>query len=154
MFQKEGTITAANASKLNDGASALVLATAEAAAKFGVKPLAKILSFADGACQPVDFPIAPVISARKVGTASGLFCFILPLWKTLFPHFHHPLFPRLGLVAGGFERQRHFPFRDQRSFFRRRSRQRSNPRPRPLQGSPRINVDYEPCLDPYSSLFI
>ena len=71
VFQKEGTITAANASKLNDGASALVLATQEAAAKFGVKPLAKILSFADGACQPVDFPIAPVISARKVGPGSG-----------------------------------------------------------------------------------
>ena len=70
VFQKDGTITAANASKLNDGASALVLTTAEAAAKFGAKPLAKILSFADGACKPVDFPIAPVISAKKVRVVS------------------------------------------------------------------------------------
>jgi len=72
VFQKDGTITAANASKLNDGASALVLATAEAAAKFGAKPLAKIISFADGACAPVDFPIAPVISAKKALELAGL----------------------------------------------------------------------------------
>jgi len=72
VFQKDGTITAANASKLNDGASALVLTTAEAAAKYGAKPLAKILSFADGACKPVDFPIAPVISAKKALSLAGL----------------------------------------------------------------------------------
>lgn len=72
VFQKDGTITAANASKLNDGGAALVLTTSEAAAKFGAKPLAKIVSFADGACAPVDFPIAPVISAQKALFLAGL----------------------------------------------------------------------------------
>lgn len=72
VFQKDGTITAANASKLNDGGAALVLATAEAAAKFNATPLARIVSFADGACAPVDFPIAPVISAKKALSLAGL----------------------------------------------------------------------------------
>ena len=48
-FDKEGTVTAANASTLNDGASALVLASEEAVKKHGLKPLAKLLSTADAA---------------------------------------------------------------------------------------------------------
>ncbi|KAE8270392.1 hypothetical protein A4X09_0g1953 [Tilletia walkeri] len=59
VFQKDGTVTAANASTLNDGASALVLASQAAIDKHGLKPLAKIISFADAACAPIDFPIAP-----------------------------------------------------------------------------------------------
>jgi len=66
VFQKEnGTVTAANASSLNDGASALVLMTRAKADELGIKPLAKILSFADAAIAPIDFPIAPATAFPK-----------------------------------------------------------------------------------------
>lgn len=71
-FGAEGTATAANSSKLNDGASALVLMSAEKAKALGVKPLARILAFADGAGKPIDFPIAPSISLPKAIKAAGL----------------------------------------------------------------------------------
>ena len=59
-FQKDGgTITAANASTLNDGAAACVIMSESALKKFGCQPLAKIVSFADAAVDPVDFGIAP-----------------------------------------------------------------------------------------------
>nr|AZP27605.1 acetyl-CoA C-acetyltransferase [Sporobolomyces pararoseus] len=59
VFKKDGTITAANASTLNDGASALLLASQEKVNELGLKPLAKVISFADAACAPIDFPVAP-----------------------------------------------------------------------------------------------
>ena len=59
VFDKEGTVTAANASTLNDGAAALVLMSAEKAAELGLKPLAKIRSYADAAHQPEWFTTAP-----------------------------------------------------------------------------------------------
>lgn len=59
VFQKEGTVTAANASTLNDGASALVLMSAEKAKELGVKPLAKIIGYGDASCEPEKFTIAP-----------------------------------------------------------------------------------------------
>lgn len=63
VFKKEnGTVTAGNASTLNDGACALVLMTAEEAARRNLKPLAKILSFTDAATKPIDFPIAPAFA--------------------------------------------------------------------------------------------
>jgi acetyl-CoA C-acetyltransferase len=58
-FDKEGTITAANASTLNDGASALILASEEAVQKYGLKPIAKIASYADAAQEPEWFTTAP-----------------------------------------------------------------------------------------------
>ena len=58
-FDKEGSVTAANASTLNDGASALVLMSAEKAAELGVKPLATILANADAAHEPERFTTAP-----------------------------------------------------------------------------------------------
>ncbi len=58
-FDKDGTITAANASTLNDGASALILASAEAVEKYGLKPIAKIVSYADAAHEPEWFTTAP-----------------------------------------------------------------------------------------------
>lgn len=58
-FNKEGTVTAANASTLNDGASALILASAEAVAKYGYTPLAKITAYADAAQAPEWFTTAP-----------------------------------------------------------------------------------------------
>jgi len=58
-FSKEGTVTAANASTMNDGAAALVLMSKEKAEELGVKPLAKITGFADAAKEPKWFTVAP-----------------------------------------------------------------------------------------------
>lgn len=66
-FDREnGTVTAANASTLNDGAAALLMMSSEAAQKFSLKPLAEIISYADAACEPIDFPLAPALSIPKV----------------------------------------------------------------------------------------
>lgn len=59
VFQKDGTVTAANASTLNDGAAALVLMSAEKAKELGLKPLARILSYADAQQAPEWFTTAP-----------------------------------------------------------------------------------------------
>jgi len=59
VFDKEGTITAANASTLNDGASALVLMSVEKATELNIKPIAKIISYADAAQDPKWFTTAP-----------------------------------------------------------------------------------------------
>jgi len=59
VFAKDGTVTAANASALNDGAAALVLMSAEKAAELGLKPLAKILAYADAQQAPEWFTTAP-----------------------------------------------------------------------------------------------
>lgn len=72
VFDKNGTITAANASTLNDGASAVVLASEAEVKKLGVKPLAKIVAFADAACAPIDFPIAPAYAIPKALERAGL----------------------------------------------------------------------------------
>lgn len=64
-FDKDGTITAANASTINDGASALILASKEAVDKYGLKPLAKIVSFADAAQAPEWFTTAPSLAIQK-----------------------------------------------------------------------------------------
>ena len=57
-----GTVTAANASSLNDGAAALVLMTEQAALDMGITPLARILGFGDAARNPVDFTVAPSLA--------------------------------------------------------------------------------------------
>ncbi|XP_002734348.1 acetyl-CoA acetyltransferase, mitochondrial-like [Saccoglossus kowalevskii] len=73
VFQKDGgTVTAANASTLNDGAGAVVLMSAQAAARLNVKPLARILGFGDAAVAPIDFPIAPVPAMAKVLEQTGV----------------------------------------------------------------------------------
>src|SRR5690606_8235328 len=60
VFQREkGTVTAANASTLNDGASALILVSKEKMEELGLKPLAKIISYADAAHEPEWFTTAP-----------------------------------------------------------------------------------------------
>lgn len=64
-FDKEGTITAANASTLNDGASALILVSKEALEKYALKPLAKIVSYADAAQAPEWFTTAPTLAINK-----------------------------------------------------------------------------------------
>ncbi|SHE35191.1 acetyl-CoA C-acyltransferase [Chryseobacterium takakiae] len=72
VFKKEeGTVTAANASTLNDGASALILVSKEKMEELGLKPLAKIISYADAAQAPEDFTTAPSkalpIALKKAG---------------------------------------------------------------------------------------
>ena len=64
-FSKNGTVTAANSSTMNDGASALILASAEAIKKHNLSPIAKILSFADSAHAPERFTTAPTKAAPK-----------------------------------------------------------------------------------------
>src|SRR6202000_1697345 len=59
VFKKDGTVTAANASTLNDGAAALVLMSKEKAEELGIKPLAKIVSYADAQQAPEWFTTAP-----------------------------------------------------------------------------------------------
>ncbi len=71
-FDKEGTITAANASKLNDGASALILASKEAVEKYNLKPIAKIVAYSDAAHAPEWFTTAPAKAVDKVLEKAGL----------------------------------------------------------------------------------
>lgn len=71
-FDKEGTITAANASTLNDGASALVLASKEAVEKYGLNPMAKIRSYADAAQDPEWFTTAPSLAIPKALDKAGI----------------------------------------------------------------------------------
>jgi acetyl-CoA C-acetyltransferase len=63
-FQTPGTITAGNASKINDGGSALVLASGQAIKAHNLKPLARVVSYANFAQAPVEFPTAPVGAVR------------------------------------------------------------------------------------------
>jgi acetyl-CoA C-acetyltransferase len=72
VFQKDGTVTAANASTLNDGASALVLMSKARAEKLGLKPLAKIVSYADAAQAPEWFTTAPSKALPKALAKAGL----------------------------------------------------------------------------------
>jgi acetyl-CoA C-acetyltransferase len=71
-FQKDGTVTAANASKINDGAAALVLTTAEHAAELGRKPLARLVAQATFAQDPEWFTTAPIEAVRRVVARAGL----------------------------------------------------------------------------------
>jgi acetyl-CoA C-acetyltransferase len=72
VFDKEGTVTAANASTMNDGASALVLVSKEKAEELGLKPLAKIRGFADAATDPLWFTTAPALAIPKAIKNAGL----------------------------------------------------------------------------------
>ncbi len=71
-FEKNGTVTAFNASKLNDGAAALVVCAAEVAEKNGWKPLAKIRSHAGAAQAPEWFTTAPAISIERAAKRAGI----------------------------------------------------------------------------------
>ena len=71
-FQKEGTVTAANASTMNDGAAALVLMSKEKADELGLKPIAKILSYADAEQAPEWFTTTPSIAVPKAVAKAGL----------------------------------------------------------------------------------
>ncbi len=72
VFTKDGTVTAANASTINDGAAAVILVSEDALKKYNLKPLAKIISYADAAQDPEWFTTAPVKAAEKALKKSGL----------------------------------------------------------------------------------
>jgi acetyl-CoA C-acetyltransferase len=71
-FSKDGTVTAANASTINDGAAALILMSEEKAKALGIKPLAKIRSYADAAQEPKWFTTAPAKALPKALERAGL----------------------------------------------------------------------------------
>ncbi len=71
-FQKDGTVTAANASKLNDGAAALVLMSKEKADKLGIRPIAKIRGFADAQQEPERFTTTPAKAIPLAVERAGL----------------------------------------------------------------------------------
>ncbi|KAM3964970.1 acetyl-CoA acetyltransferase 1 isoform 2-T2 [Aphomia sociella] len=82
VFQREnGTVTAGNASTLNDGAAALVLMTAQAAQRLNVTPIARVVGFADGECDPIDFPIAPAVAIPKLLEKTGVNKDDVALWE-------------------------------------------------------------------------
>ncbi|MBC7752053.1 MAG: acetyl-CoA C-acyltransferase [Candidatus Saccharibacteria bacterium] len=80
-FSKEGTITAANASSISDGASALVLMRESTAQSKGVKPLARILATASNSQHPSEFTIAPVGAIAKVLAKTGWTAEEVDLWE-------------------------------------------------------------------------
>lgn len=80
-FAKEGTITAANASSISDGASALVLTSSEVAAQRGLQPLAKIIATASNSQHPSEFTIAPVGAIEKVLKKAGWDAQEVDLWE-------------------------------------------------------------------------
>jgi acetyl-CoA C-acetyltransferase len=72
VFEKDGTVTAANASSLNDGAAAILLISKEKAEKLGLKPIAKIIGFADAAQEPKWFTTSPSLAIPKAIQNAGL----------------------------------------------------------------------------------
>lgn len=80
-FAKDGTITAANASSISDGASALVLTSSEVATQRGLQPLAKIIATASNSQHPSEFTIAPVGAIKKVLKKAGWNAQEVDLWE-------------------------------------------------------------------------
>eukprot|EP01125_Pyxidicula_operculata_P022257 TRINITY_DN8992_c0_g1_i1.p1 TRINITY_DN8992_c0_g1~~TRINITY_DN8992_c0_g1_i1.p1 ORF type:complete len:415 (+),score=131.41 TRINITY_DN8992_c0_g1_i1:41-1285(+) len=80
-FIKDGTVTAANSSTLNDGASALVVVSGEYASQHNLKPLARIVSFADAERLPIEFPTAPALAIPIALKRAGLTVDQIDLWE-------------------------------------------------------------------------
>lgn len=72
VFSKDGTVTAANASTINDGACAMVVMSEEKVKELNVKPLARIISFADAAQEPEWFTTTPTLAADKALKIAGM----------------------------------------------------------------------------------
>lgn len=72
VFQKDGTVTAANASTINDGAAALVLASADAVKKYGLKPMARVVAYADAAQEPMKFTSTPTLALQRLTEKAGV----------------------------------------------------------------------------------
>ncbi|GCE35785.1 acetyl-CoA acetyltransferase [Sporomusaceae bacterium FL31] len=71
-FKKDGTVTAGNASGINDGAAALVIMSADKAQELGIKPLARIISYASGGVNPAIMGVGPVPATLKALAKAGL----------------------------------------------------------------------------------
>ena len=80
-FQKDGTVTAANASTMNDGAAALVLMSKEKAAELGLKPIGKIISYADAEQAPEWFTTSPALAVPKAVAKAGLKMEDIAYWE-------------------------------------------------------------------------
>jgi acetyl-CoA C-acetyltransferase len=80
-FQKNGTVTAANASTLNDGAAALLLMSRGKADQLGIKPMARILSYADAEQAPEWFTTTPAIAVPKAVAKAGLKMEDIAYWE-------------------------------------------------------------------------
>ncbi len=80
-FDPAGTITAANASTINDGAAALVLASAETATARGLRPIARIVAIAGHAQEPLWFTTAPVVAAQKALARAGWSVSEVDVWE-------------------------------------------------------------------------
>jgi acetyl-CoA C-acetyltransferase len=80
-FQKDGTVTAANASTMNDGAAALILMSKEKAGELGLKPIAKIISYADAEQAPEWFTTTPSIAVPKAVAKAGLRMDDISYWE-------------------------------------------------------------------------
>lgn len=80
-FKKEGTVTAANASTMNDGAAALVLMSKEKADALGLKPIAVIMGYADAEQEPVWFTTSPALALPKAIVKAGLANEQIELWE-------------------------------------------------------------------------
>ncbi|UOD35533.1 thiolase family protein [Deferribacteraceae bacterium V6Fe1] len=72
VFKKDGTITAGNASTINDGAAAVLLASEDAVKKYGLKPKAKLAAYSTNSIHPNDFGEAPVGAIEKIWAKTGL----------------------------------------------------------------------------------
>jgi len=72
VFKPDGTVTAANASSVNDGGTAVILMSASRAKQLGIKPLAKILGFGDAEHAPIQFPTAPSKAIPKALAHAGI----------------------------------------------------------------------------------
>tara|TARA_B110000444_G_scaffold62189_1_gene58199 strand:- start:1797 stop:2975 length:1179 start_codon:yes stop_codon:yes gene_type:complete len=81
VFKKDGTVTAGNASTINDGASALILMSAEKANEFGIEPLAKISSYADAAHEPEWFTTAPAKALPLAISKAGIHSRDIDFWE-------------------------------------------------------------------------
>ena len=81
VFTKEGTVTAANASTLNDGASALILMSKEKAEELGIKPIAKIVGYGDAAHEPEWFTTAPSKAVPVALQKAGLTINDIHFWE-------------------------------------------------------------------------
>ncbi|GAB3429336.1 acetyl-CoA C-acyltransferase [Niabella aquatica] len=80
-FKKDGTVTAANASTMNDGAAALVLMSKEKCRELGVKPIAKILSYADAEQAPERFTTTPSLAVPRAIAKAGLQINNIDFWE-------------------------------------------------------------------------
>ena len=80
-FQKDGTVTAANASTMNDGAAAVVLMSKEKATELGLKPIAKIISYADAEQAPEWFTTTPSLAVPKAVAKAGLKMEDISYWE-------------------------------------------------------------------------